>query len=67
MAMEQESQNTDKGIVSTWLTGRHSCTLIIPLEYAKECGLEQPGQVMVEQKPEGILIKKFNYKVVRGE
>jgi hypothetical protein len=46
-------------IVKTWITGKHSCTLILPLSVAKEYGLEKPSHVIVVGTDEGILIKKL--------
>jgi NADPH-dependent ferric siderophore reductase len=47
-----------KGI-HTWIAGQSSCTLIIPKPLAQEYGLDKPSHVVVEGKPEGILIKKL--------
>jgi hypothetical protein len=53
-------ENTNKReIVKTWLAGQHSCTLIIPKEFAKQYGLDEPSHVIVEGMSEGILIKKL--------
>ena len=49
----------NKEITKTWLAGQHSCTLVIPKEFAKEYGLDEPTHVVIEGKPEGILIKKL--------
>jgi hypothetical protein len=56
--MKLKSTN-NKEIIKTWLTGQHSCTLVIPREFAKEYGLEEPSHVIVEGTEEGILIKKI--------
>jgi hypothetical protein len=48
-----------KDIIKTWLTGQRSCTLIIAKEFAQEYGLDKPSHVVVEKRPEGILIKKI--------
>jgi hypothetical protein len=48
-----------KEIVKTWLAGQHSCTLVIPREFAKTYGLEEPSHVVVEAKPDGILIRRL--------
>jgi len=53
-----------KEIVRTWITGRSSCTLVIPKEFAKEYGLDQPSHVVIEKTPEGILIKKLDMQEV---
>jgi len=58
--MENNTKKEDKKeIIKTWLTGQHSCTLIIPKEFAKEYGLDSPSHVIVEGTSEGILIKKL--------
>lgn len=49
----------EKDIIRTWLTGNHSCTLIIPKDFAKNYGLDKPSHVVVEGTSEGILIKKL--------
>jgi hypothetical protein len=56
--MKLKSTN-NKEIIKTWLTGQHSCTLVIPREFAKEYGLEEPSHVIVEGTEEGTLIKKI--------
>jgi hypothetical protein len=48
-----------KDIIKTWLAGQHSCTLVIPKEFAREYGLDEPSHVVIEGKPEGILIRKL--------
>jgi len=55
------SENTkSKEIVRTWLTGKSSCTLVIPKEFAKDLGLDQPSHVVVEKLGDGLLIRKLN-------
>lgn len=46
-------------IVKTWLTGHRSATLVIPKDFAREYGLDEPSHVIVEKRPEGLLIKKL--------
>jgi hypothetical protein len=53
-------KSNKKEIIKTWLAGKHSCTLIIPKEFAKVYGLDEPTHVVVEGTTEGILIKKLN-------
>ena len=53
-----------KEIVRTWLTGKCSCTLVIPKEFAKEYGLDQPSHVVIEKTTEGLLIKKLDLQEV---
>ncbi|MFY9873162.1 MAG: hypothetical protein WAK17_25915 [Candidatus Nitrosopolaris sp.] len=45
-------------ILHTWLAGKHSCTLIISLELAKKFGLDRSYRVAIEERAEGILIRK---------
>jgi len=53
-----ESESTQ--IIRTWITGKSSCTLVIPKEFAKDLGLDQPSHVIVEKLGDGLLIKKLN-------
>lgn len=48
-----------KKITHTFLSGRLSATLIIPIETARKYGLDKPTNVVVEEKEEGILIKRL--------
>jgi hypothetical protein len=48
-----------KEITRTWLAGQHSCTMVIPKEFAKVYGLDQPSHVVIEGRPDGILIKRL--------
>ncbi|MDQ6668762.1 MAG: hypothetical protein M3Y53_11145 [Thermoproteota archaeon] len=48
-----------KDVVRTFLTGKLSATLVIPIEIARRNGLEKPTHVIVEERPEGILIRKL--------
>jgi len=49
----------NKEIAKTWITGKKSCTLVIPKRFATECGLEEPTHVVIEKTPDGILIRKL--------
>ena len=53
-----------KQIIRTWLTGKSSCTLVIPKEFAKEYGLDNPSHVVIEKTLDGILIKKLDMQEV---
>jgi bifunctional DNA-binding transcriptional regulator/antitoxin component of YhaV-PrlF toxin-antitoxin module len=53
---------TDKRIVRTFLTGRISATLIIPIEIARKHGLTEPTNVVVEDRQNGIFITKLALK-----
>jgi hypothetical protein len=60
IVMESKVNSTNnKEIIKTWLTGHHSCTLVVPREFARQYGLDEPSHVIIEGKPEGILIKKI--------
>ena len=48
-----------KDITKTFISGRISATLIIPIEIARRHGLEQPAHVVIEETPQGILIRKL--------
>jgi hypothetical protein len=48
-----------KEITKTFLSGKLSATLVIPIEIARRHGLERPAHVIVEEKPEGILFRKL--------
>jgi bifunctional DNA-binding transcriptional regulator/antitoxin component of YhaV-PrlF toxin-antitoxin module len=48
-----------KDITKTFISGRISATIIIPIEMARRYGLEKPAHVIVEEKPEGLLIRKL--------
>jgi hypothetical protein len=49
----------NKEIIKTWVAGQHSCTLVIPKGFAREYGLDEPSHVIVEGRPDGILIRKL--------
>ncbi|HEY7082380.1 MAG TPA: hypothetical protein VH500_22040 [Nitrososphaeraceae archaeon] len=59
MESNKNKEKIQKEIIHTWLTGRTSCTLVIPKDFAKEYQLDEPSHVIVEGRPEGILIKKL--------
>lgn len=48
-----------KEITKTFISGRISATLIIPIEMARRYGLEKPAHVIVEETPQGLLIRKL--------
>jgi hypothetical protein len=51
--------DNNKEIIKTWLAGRVSCTLVIPRDFAREYGLDKPAHVVLEKKPDGIMIRKL--------
>ena len=48
-----------KKVTHTFLSGKLSATVIIPIEIARKYGLDSPSNVTVEEIDEGILIKKL--------
>jgi hypothetical protein len=46
-------------IAKTWISGQRSATLIIEKSLAEEYGLTEPSHVVLEKRPEGILIRKL--------
>jgi len=48
-----------KKVTHTFLSGKLSSTLIIPIEIARKYGVDQPCNVIVEEREEGILIRKL--------
>jgi hypothetical protein len=57
--MSESHYKVDKQIVRTWLAGHCSCTLVVPKDFARDYGLDRPSHVILEKKPEGILIRKL--------
>jgi hypothetical protein len=55
------SERPSKGLSKIWLTNKLSATLIIPLDIARKHGLAEPSHVVVEEHPEGILIRKLEF------
>ncbi|MFI5405956.1 MAG: hypothetical protein ACHQ1D_05525 [Nitrososphaerales archaeon] len=52
------NKNNDE-IVKTWISGQKSVTMIIERKLAEEYDLIDPQYVILERKPEGILIRKL--------
>ena len=48
-----------KKIKSTFLSGKLSATIVIPLNIAKEYGIDKPSNVIIEGTDNGILIRKL--------
>jgi bifunctional DNA-binding transcriptional regulator/antitoxin component of YhaV-PrlF toxin-antitoxin module len=48
-----------KEVSKIFLTNKISATLIIPIELARRNGLSEPSHVIVEETPQGILIRKL--------
>ena len=47
-----------KKLTHIFLSGKLSATLIIPISIARKYGLDRPSNVLVEEREDGILIKK---------
>jgi bifunctional DNA-binding transcriptional regulator/antitoxin component of YhaV-PrlF toxin-antitoxin module len=45
---------------TTWLAGDASCLLVVPKALAQQYGIDQPSKVIIEGRPEGILIRKVD-------
>ena len=43
---------------TAWLAGNASCLLLIPKPLAKQYGIDEPSNVVIEGRPEGILITR---------
>ena len=54
-----EGVSNIKEVSKIFLTNKISATLIIPIEIARRHGLNEPSHVIVEERPEGILIRKL--------
>lgn len=58
--MKNNIKNSNKNeIAKTWLSGQNSVTMIIERKIAEEYGMIDPQFVVLERKPEGILIRKL--------
>jgi hypothetical protein len=64
--MTTKSQPLTK-IQHTWISSGKSCTMIIAKELAVKYGLTEPSNVVLEAKPEGILIRKLNIDDLKAE
>jgi hypothetical protein len=53
-----------KKITSTFLSGKLSATIVIPIEIARKYGLDRPSDVIVEETDAGILIRKVNLEKI---
>jgi len=51
--------NVRKRITYTFLSGKLSSTLIIPIEIARRYGFDKPVPVIVEEKDGGIFVRKL--------
>jgi bifunctional DNA-binding transcriptional regulator/antitoxin component of YhaV-PrlF toxin-antitoxin module len=55
-----------KEVTKTFLSGKLSATLIIPIEIARRHGLDEPSHVIVEERPDGILIRRLELDLKKG-
>ena len=57
---QEQEENNFKHITHTFLSGKLSSTLIIPIQIARKYGLDKPSNVIVKERgEEDILIKKL--------
>lgn len=49
-----------KKLTHVFLSGRLSATLIIPISIARKYGLDRPSHVIVEEREDGIFLKKLS-------
>lgn len=54
----------NRKITSTFLSGKLSATIVIPIDIARKHGLNRPSEVIVEDTEEGILIRKINLEKI---
>ncbi len=53
-----------KKITSTFLSGKLSATIVIPIDIARKHGLNLPSEVVVEDTEDGILIRKIDLEKI---
>jgi hypothetical protein len=56
-------RNERTRLTTTFITGKVSATLIIPIDLARKYGINHPSHVVVEGIDEGILIRKAELKL----
>jgi len=49
-----------KKVTHTFIAGKLSICMIIPIEVARKKGLDKPSNVTVEETDQGILIRKLD-------
>jgi hypothetical protein len=57
--MNDNIDKREKEIIRTWLAGNHSCTLVVPKDFAVEYKLDKPSHVIIEKRREGLLIRRL--------
>jgi hypothetical protein len=56
-----KDNDLSKAITKTWNSGLGgSCTMIIPRKISKRHGLDKPSYIVIEERNEGIMIKKID-------
>jgi hypothetical protein len=55
-----EMSEYKKNVTHTFISGKLSSTLIIPIDTARKYGLDRRVNVVVEEQEDGIFIKKLN-------
>jgi hypothetical protein len=55
-----ETKKPLRKIQHTWISSKNAVTMIIGKEFAEKHGLTEPADVLVEDTPNGILIRKIN-------
>jgi hypothetical protein len=52
-------ENQDIEITKTWISGKTSCTIVIPKRFATSLGFDVPTPVILELRPDGLLIRRL--------
>ncbi len=52
-------ENQDIEITKTWISGKTSCTIVIPKRFAVSLGFDASTLVIIELRPEGLLIRRL--------
>jgi hypothetical protein len=58
--MKMDTKKPLRKLQHTWISSKNACTMIIAKELAEKHGLMEPSDVMLEDTPNGILIRKVN-------
>lgn len=60
MNVENSIKKSKTEIAKTWISGQRSITMIIDRKLAQEYDLLDPQHVILERRPEGILIRRLD-------
>ncbi len=52
-------ENQDIEITKTWISGKTSCTIVIPKRFAISLGFNASTPVILELRPEGLMIRRL--------